>query len=117
MDGRRFVSLTVGLPREGGARGRSVIALGCEAKHGARIVHADGIDFEKGAATGVGPTCHLCERRGCPDRALTPVTRALALHGYERPVATVAFPRVRSEERRGGKGVASQGGFGWSPDP
>ncbi|AEG50214.1 transcriptional regulator, XRE family [Sphingobium chlorophenolicum L-1] len=94
MDGRRFVSLTVGLPREGGARGRSVIALGCEAKHGARIVHADGIDLEKGAATEVGPTCHLCERRGCPDRALPPVTRALDLHGYERTVAPFPFRRV-----------------------
>src|SRR3546814_4454442 len=39
MDGRRFVSLTVGLPREGGARGRSVIALGCEAKHGRSEEH------------------------------------------------------------------------------
>ncbi|UXC90621.1 short-chain fatty acyl-CoA regulator family protein [Sphingobium sp. RSMS] len=94
VDGRRFVSLTVGLPKEGGARGRSVIALGCEAKHGARIVHADGIDFEKGAATEVGPTCHLCERRGCPDRALPPVTRALDLHGYERTVAPFPFRRV-----------------------
>jgi len=94
MDGRRFISLTVGLPREGGARGRPVIALGCEAKHGARIVHADGIDMEKGAATEVGPTCHLCERRGCPDRALPPVTRALDLHGYERTVAPFPFRRV-----------------------
>jgi predicted transcriptional regulator len=94
MDGRRFISLTVGLPREGDARGRSVIALGCEAKHGARIVHADGIDLEKGAATQVGPTCHLCERRGCPDRALPPVTRALDLHGYERTVAPFPFRRV-----------------------
>lgn len=94
MDGRRFLSLTIALPRDGGARGRSVMALGCEAKHGARIVHADGIDVEKGAATEVGPTCHLCERRGCPDRALPPVTRALDLHGYERTVAPFPFRRV-----------------------
>lgn len=94
VDGRRFLSLTIGLPRDGGARGRSVIALGCEAKHGARIVHADGIDVEKGAATEVGPTCHLCERRACPDRALPPVTRALDLHGYERTVAPFPFRRV-----------------------
>ncbi|WP_150294958.1 helix-turn-helix domain-containing protein [Sphingobium estronivorans] len=94
MDGRRFVSLAIGLPKDGGARGRSVLALGCEAKHAGRIVHADGIDVEKGAATEVGPTCHLCERRGCPDRALPPVTRALDLHGYERTVAPFPFRRV-----------------------
>ncbi|WP_242129676.1 XRE family transcriptional regulator [Sphingobium sp. Sx8-8] len=94
MEGRRFLSFTIGLPQEGGARGRSVIALGCEAKHGPRIVHADGIDLEKGPATETGPTCHLCERRACPDRALPPVTRALDLHGYERTVAPFPFRRV-----------------------
>ena len=96
MDGRRFVSLGVALPADGasGARGRSVIAIGCEAKHASRIVHADGIDAEKGEATGIGPTCHLCERRACPDRALPPVTRALDLHGYERTIAPFPFRRV-----------------------
>uniref|UniRef100_UPI003B3B303B helix-turn-helix domain-containing protein n=1 Tax=Sphingobium sp. TaxID=1912891 RepID=UPI003B3B303B len=34
LDGRRFVTLAAGLPqRSGGARGRTVIALGCDAKH------------------------------------------------------------------------------------
>lgn len=96
MDGRRFVSLGVALPADGasGARGRSVIAIGCEAKHASRIVHADGIDAEKSDATGIGPTCHLCERRACPDRALPPVTRALDLHGYERTIAPFPFRRV-----------------------
>ena len=96
LDGRRFVSLGVALPADGasGARGRSVIAIGCEAKHASRIVHADGIDAEKSDATGIGPTCHLCERRACPDRALPPVTRALDLHGYERTIAPFPFRRV-----------------------
>jgi predicted transcriptional regulator/DNA-binding XRE family transcriptional regulator len=93
LDERRFLSLSIGLPF-GSARSRSVIALGCEAKHAAKIVHADGIDVDKGEATGVGPTCHLCERRACPDRALPPVTRALDLHGYERTIAPFPFRRV-----------------------
>lgn len=95
LDGKRFVTLAVGLPHgPGDARGRAVIALGCEAKHGARIVHADGIDMDKGEATGVGPTCHLCERRACPDRALPPAIRALDLHSYERTIAPFPFRRV-----------------------
>lgn len=94
MDGRRFLSFTIGLPGDSGARGRSVIALGCEAKHGTRIVHADGIDAQKAAPTETGPTCHLCERRACPDRALPPVTRALDLHGYERTATPFPFRRV-----------------------
>lgn len=93
LEGKRFVTLAIGLP-QGAGRGRSVIALGCEAKHAPRIVHADGIDPDKGEATDVGPTCHLCERRACPDRALPPVTRALDLHSYERTTAPFPFRRV-----------------------
>ncbi|MFB0873043.1 MULTISPECIES: short-chain fatty acyl-CoA regulator family protein [unclassified Sphingobium] len=93
LEGRRFLTLAVALPR-GRARGRSVVALGCEAKHAGRIVHADGIDVASDEATGIGPTCPLCERRDCPDRALPPVTRALDLHSYERTVAPFPFRRV-----------------------
>lgn len=94
LDERRFVTLAMALPQLPGARGRAVIALGCEAKHAGRIVHADGIDPDKHDAVEVGPTCHLCERRACPDRALPPVTRALDLHGYERTSAPFPFRRV-----------------------
>ncbi|MBZ9649469.1 short-chain fatty acyl-CoA regulator family protein [Sphingobium sp. 3R8] len=93
LDGKRFLTLAIGLS-PGAARGRSVIALGCEAKHAGRIAHADGIDVDRGEATGIGPTCPLCERRACPDRALPPVTRALDLHSYERTVAPFPFRRV-----------------------
>ncbi|MFP5433539.1 MAG: short-chain fatty acyl-CoA regulator family protein [Alphaproteobacteria bacterium] len=94
LDGRRFVTLAMGIAGAPGARGRSVIAIGCEAKHGGRIVHADRIDLDKDGATEVGPTCPLCERRACADRALPPVTRALDLHSYERTVAPFPFRRV-----------------------
>lgn len=95
LDGRRFVTLAIALPQGAdGGRSRAVIALGCEAKHAARIVHADAIDAEKDDAIAVGPTCHLCERRDCPDRALPPVTRALDLHSYERTIAPYPFRRV-----------------------
>jgi predicted transcriptional regulator/DNA-binding XRE family transcriptional regulator len=89
VEGTRFVTLAMALPGTG-----SAIAIGCETKHGARLVHADGLDMERGEAVTVGPTCHLCERRSCPDRALPPVTRALDLHGYERRAAPYPFRRV-----------------------
>ncbi|WP_336969274.1 helix-turn-helix domain-containing protein [Sphingobium aromaticiconvertens] len=89
VEGTRFVTLAIALPGTG-----SAIAIGCETKHGARLVHADGLDLERDEPVTVGPTCHLCERRGCPDRALPPVTRALDLHGYERRAAPYPFRRV-----------------------
>lgn len=96
VEGQRFLTFALALPATGApdARGRAVIAIGCEAKHAARLCHADGIDAEKGETIGVGPTCALCERRGCPDRALPPVTRALDLHGYERTASPYPFRRV-----------------------
>jgi predicted transcriptional regulator/DNA-binding XRE family transcriptional regulator len=94
LDGKRFLTLSIGLPPLPGQRGGSVIALGCEAKHIGRIVQGDGIDPGSDEATGTGPTCHLCERRDCPDRALPPVTRTLDFHSYERTAAPFPFRRV-----------------------
>lgn len=88
-EGVRFVTLAIALPD-----GRAAIALGCEAKHASRLLHADGLDVERGVAMAVGPTCHLCERHACPERALPPVTRALDLHGYERRATPYPFRRV-----------------------
>ena len=95
-DDRRFVTLAVALPPDAAsqARGRAVIALGCEAKHASRLVHADGLDPERGDAVTVGRTCALCERRACPDRALPPVTRSIDLHSYERSATPWPFRRV-----------------------
>lgn len=95
LDGKRYVTLSIGLPRTApDAHAAPVIALGCEARHAARIAHCDGIDIGGGRATGIGPTCHLCERRDCTDRALPPVTRTIDLHGYERTAAPFPFRRV-----------------------
>lgn len=94
-DGRRYTTLSIGLPRTApDSRAGPVIALGCEARHAARIAHCDGIDMERGPATGIGPTCHLCERRDCADRALPPVTRTIDLHSYERTAIPFPFRRV-----------------------
>lgn len=88
-EGVRFATLAIALPGAG-----SAIALGCDTKYGARLVHADGLDLDKGIAVAVGPTCHLCERSACPDRALPPVARALDLHSYERRSAPYPFRPV-----------------------
>lgn len=92
-EGRRFVTFAIAVPARRG-RSRAIVAIGCEAKHAARICHADMLGGETGDATLVGPTCALCERRDCPDRALPPVTRALDLHGYERTATPFPFRRV-----------------------
>lgn len=87
-DGVRYFTMARAVPRTGG-EGFVTIVLGCEAKQAARIGLAQGLDPER--ATPIGPACHICERPACPERALPPVTRALDLNQYQRPVAPYPF--------------------------
>jgi predicted transcriptional regulator len=83
----RYVTFARAVPRTA-APGLVMIVLGCEAKHCAAIGYADALGD---AAIPIGPACHLCERPRCPQRALPPVTRALDLNLYQRPVAPYPF--------------------------
>ena len=53
------------------------IGLGCELKHAPRLVYARGLDLNAPAVTEIGPTCRLCERENCRERAEPPITRTL----------------------------------------
>jgi XRE family transcriptional regulator, fatty acid utilization regulator len=86
-DAQRYVTFARALPRTA-APGLVTIVLGCEAKQAERIAAADGLGDE---ATPIGPACHLCERPDCAERALPPVTRALDLNQYQRPIAPYPF--------------------------
>lgn len=86
-DEARYVTFTRAMPRTA-APGLAAIVLGCEAKHAAAIGYADVLPD---VAIPIGPACHLCERPHCPERALPPVTRALDLNPYQRPVAPYPF--------------------------
>ena len=91
-DGERFftMSRTLTIPsRPVLARGAQVIALGCAARHMARLAAADAVTGA--AANPIGPACAVCDRAQCPDRALPPVTRGLDLNPLERPAAPFPF--------------------------
>ncbi|MDQ3140377.1 MAG: short-chain fatty acyl-CoA regulator family protein [Pseudomonadota bacterium] len=90
-DGQRFFTLSSAFARVGAAGAESpvAVALGCDARHAARIVHADG--QSAAAAITIGPTCHLCERVACPDRALPPVTRTLEMNAQRRAATPYPF--------------------------
>jgi predicted transcriptional regulator/DNA-binding XRE family transcriptional regulator len=86
--GDRFVTLAAPVPHHG--RGRRAVAIGCDARHAAQIVHAEGL----GPATTIGPSCALCERSDCPDRAGPPIARSLELNQFRRPTALWPFLRA-----------------------
>ena len=95
-DGQRYFTMARAMPRDTKSDSKSMVAigLGCEAQHAGRIIHADAYDLERASATAIGPTCHICERVGCPDRSLPPVTRSLELHPLQRSVSPYPFRRL-----------------------
>jgi XRE family transcriptional regulator, fatty acid utilization regulator len=94
-DGRRYFTLSRTTLREASPEARSMaaIGLGCELKHASRLLAAEGLDPES-SATAIGPTCTLCERVACPDRALPPVTRSLEIEPHRKTAAPYPFRRV-----------------------
>jgi hypothetical protein len=75
--GRYFtIARTVERPGRsfGGAEGSELaIGLGCEIKYAPRLIYARDGDLTK--AVEVGPTCRLCERPACRERAWPPFDR------------------------------------------
>jgi len=83
-DGARYISLAHDVSKTGGAFGapahRYAIALGCEVKHAATMVYADGMDLDTPHAyEPIGVSCRVCDRRACHQRALPPLDKELSI--------------------------------------
>lgn len=56
------------------------IGLGCDIRHGGRLVYSRGLALDDpAAATPIGAGCKVCERPSCPQRAFPLIGRALAV--------------------------------------
>ncbi|MFD8758060.1 short-chain fatty acyl-CoA regulator family protein [Streptomyces mirabilis] len=83
-DGQRYLWTARALTRHRGGWGEPgktyAIGLGCEIRHAARLVYADGLDLgSAAAATPIGMGCRSCERTDCPQRAAPPLGRRLRI--------------------------------------
>lgn len=89
--GDRYVTFCRAVPHTTDPAARSIqaIALGCDMKHVQRLGAADPLAQQP--INPVGPACHLCDRPACPDRALPPITRALAISSYQRTATPYPF--------------------------
>lgn len=94
-DGHVFfeISRTVG-KESGGYRAPHTlhaIALGCEVSYASDIVYADGLDLtSREAFVPVGPTCRLCDRMDCAQRAHPPIQHPLTVNENVRGVSFYA---------------------------
>ncbi|MEU3777635.1 short-chain fatty acyl-CoA regulator family protein [Streptomyces sp. NPDC032472] len=83
-DGQRHLWTARAVTRHRGGWGEPgktfAIGLGCEIRHASRLVYSDGLDLDNAsAATRIGMGCRLCERLDCPQRAVPPLGRPLAV--------------------------------------
>ncbi|MFG2430745.1 short-chain fatty acyl-CoA regulator family protein [Streptomyces sp. NPDC048590] len=79
-DGKRYLWTARAVVRRSGwgDPGKTfAIGLGCEIRHGHRLVYADGLDLGSAAATPIGMGCRVCERLGCSQRAAPPLGHSL----------------------------------------
>lgn len=88
-DGVRYVILARDVSKSGGAWGRLTrryaLSLGCEVRHAASLVYADGLDLEADTAfQPIGISCRICERPNCHQRAVPPLERQLIVDPNRR---------------------------------
>ena len=95
-DGARYVSMAKGLVKATASYRRSprryAVVLGCEVEHAAAFVYADGLDVAGAdSATRIGPSCRICPRRDCDQRAFPPVGRELLVDPDRRGIVPYRF--------------------------
>ncbi|MBU0724119.1 MAG: DUF2083 domain-containing protein [Alphaproteobacteria bacterium] len=83
-DGRSYLWIARTVSRGDGGYGAPektfAIGLGCDLRHAHRLVYSKGLDLtDPGAATPIGAGCKVCERPSCPQRALPPIGKPLAI--------------------------------------
>ncbi|WP_374764804.1 helix-turn-helix domain-containing protein [Yunchengibacter salinarum] len=69
------------------------VSLGCDLAHARDLVYARGFNLEAADATPIGPTCRLCERQACPQRAAPPLSARLIVDERSRGVSPYRFVR------------------------
>ncbi|GAA0496351.1 short-chain fatty acyl-CoA regulator family protein [Streptomyces sp. NPDC046215] len=94
-DGQRYLWTARAVTRFRGGWGEPgktfAIGLGCEVRHAPRLVYSAGLDLgDAGAATPIGMGCRVCERLDCPQRAVPPLGRRLAVD--ENRTTFVPYP-------------------------
>ncbi len=90
-DGVRYISLARDISKPAGRFGapvrRYAISLGCEVRHAAALVYADGMDVTRSDAfEPIGISCRICERRDCHQRSVPPLERQLVVDPHLRDV-------------------------------
>ncbi|AIT07325.1 XRE family transcriptional regulator [Sphingomonas taxi] len=95
-DGARYVSMAKGLVKATSSyrrvARRYAVVLGCEVEHAGAFIYGDGLDLAGAdSATPIGPSCRICPRRDCDQRAFPPAGRELLVDPDRRSIVPYGF--------------------------
>ena len=94
-DGGRWFTFARTVERQGqdgfGETHDLAVGLGCELRHAHRLAYAHGLDLERPEVTPIGPSCRLCHRHPCAERAAAPIDRPLAVDDWSKSVSPYPF--------------------------
>jgi predicted transcriptional regulator/transcriptional regulator with XRE-family HTH domain len=96
-DGQVFFGVARTVGRESGGfsatRPQYAIGLGCDVAHAGEMVYADGLNLaSREAVVPVGPSCRLCERMDCEQRAHPPLHSPFTVDENRRGVSFYVAP-------------------------
>lgn len=94
-DGERYFTLSRTVRRVSGLlagqEDELVVGLGCELKYASKLSYARGLDMAAPVAVEIGPSCRICERPACPQRAAAPISRSLLVDEASKTLSPFPF--------------------------
>jgi predicted transcriptional regulator/transcriptional regulator with XRE-family HTH domain len=96
-DGQIFFGVARTVRKESGGfsatRPQYAIGLGCDVSYAGEMVYADGLNLaRRDAVVPVGPSCRLCERMDCEQRAYPPLHHPFMVDENRRGISFYAPP-------------------------
>ena len=76
---------------QAGQEDELVIGLGCELKYASKLVYARGLDIAAPVVVEIGPSCRICERPACPQRAAAPINKTLLVEESTKSLSPFPF--------------------------
>jgi predicted transcriptional regulator/transcriptional regulator with XRE-family HTH domain len=96
-DNERYFTLSRTVRRvsglHSGLEDELVIGLGCDLKYASKLVQARGMDMGNPITVEIGPSCRICERPACPQRAAAPINRTLLVEETSKSLSPFPFAR------------------------
>ena len=95
-DGKTYFCIARTVTKTGGGylnpQRKFAVGLGCEIDYAADLVYSAGIDLSNSAAmTPIGPSCRVCERQHCAQRAFPPIGKHLTISEQQRQFQPYEF--------------------------